>query len=201
MDDAFLNKIILPVGESLTPLPTPQLRPLAEHPLAAGRAVGAAALAQQFLTFRRGSPAKTAAPTGKDLRKFARDPRPDVRAALTLALSLRAKDAPDTLFNLGKPWLQDPSPRVRCTVLGFLPALAESYGEEIVTLLAPLGAEADREVRAALADALNALGRAGLAGPVLGLVSRWEAEPASNSWVIRRVRGASWAQRAEKSDQ
>ena len=93
----------------------------------------------------------TGNPTRKDLRKAARDPRPDVRAALGRALSLRAADAPEKPFALGKNWLQDPSPKVRCTTLGFLPALAESHGDEVVALLAPLGADSDREVRAALA--------------------------------------------------
>jgi hypothetical protein len=99
------------------------------------------------------------------------------------------------LFVLGKNWLQDPSPKVRCTALGFLPALSESHGDEIVALLAPLGADSDREVRAALAAAINALGRAGLAESVLDLLAHWEAETSPNTWVIRRVRESSWVKR------
>lgn len=181
MDEAFIGKVILPLGEALTPLTAAQLRALAEHPLAARRAVGAVSLAYRFLADGEITP--------RDLRRFARDSRPDVRAALAQALSLRGAENSQKLFNLGEIWLQDQSPKVRSTALTFLPVFAESRGESLLALLSPLLADSDREVRAALADALTALGRAGLTEPVLDLLARQEAEPNPNSWVIRRVRG------------
>ena len=45
----MFDKVLVPVGQILAELPPDWLRPLSEHQLAAGRAVGAVALARQFL--------------------------------------------------------------------------------------------------------------------------------------------------------
>ena len=184
MNPGFIEKVILPVGEALMPLKTSHLRPLLDHPLAAARALGAAALADQFLA---GMDA-----TAKDLRKPANDPRADVRAALGQALLVAGNRNPDKLLELGTNWLMSAPPKPRTTALIFIPVLAESHGKRVVGLLGPIGGDSDREVRAALVDALGTLARAGLAESILELLAFWAAESHPNAWVISRVLSASW---------
>ena len=197
MNAGFIEKTILPVGQALVPLKTSQLRALLEHDLAAGRAIGAVALAYQFIAGKDATP--------KDLRKPANDPRQDVRNSLGRVLLLAGQKAPAKLYELGTPWLRNTAPKPRYTALIFVPTLAESHGQQLVELLTPLGSDPDREVRAALVDALNALGQGGLAESVLGLLTLWVAEARPNSWVISRVLSASWVgahpQEAEKDDE
>jgi hypothetical protein len=185
MNDGFIEKTILPVGQALTSLKTSQLRPLLDHDLAAGRAVGAAALAHQFIAGKDA--------TAKDLRKPANDARQDVRISLGRALLSIGEKAPEKLIDLGTPWLMNAAPKPRYTALIFIPALAESHGQRVVGLLGPLGNDPDREVRTALVEALNALARSGLAESVLGLLALWAAETRPNSWVISRALSTSWA--------
>lgn len=184
MDDGFIEKTILPVGQALTPLKTSYLRPLLDHELAAGRAIGAVALANQYVAEMDA--------TSKDLRKPANDPRDDVRIALGKALLAVGHKAPQKLLDLGTTWLMNAAPKPRYTALIFIPALAESFGKRVVGLLGPLGADPDRDVRAALVDALNALAQAGLAESILELLLLWVAESRPNSWVISRALSASW---------
>jgi HEAT repeat protein len=184
MNLGFIEKVILPIGQALMPLKTSYLRPLLDHPLAAGRALGAVALANQFMA---GMDA-----TAKDLRKPANDPRPDVRTALGQALLATGHLAPPKLLGLGTNWLMNTAPKPRATALIFIPGLAESHGKRVVGLLGPLGSDPDREVRATLVDALNALGRAGLAESVMELLAFWATENHPNAWVISRVLSASW---------
>ena len=185
MNPGFIEKVILPIGQALMPLKTSHLRPLLDHPLAAGRALGAAALANQFIA---GLDA-----TAKDLRKPANDPRQDVRTALSQSLLVAGSQNPSKLLDLATPWLMNAAPKPRATALIFIPALAENYGKRVVGLLGPIGGDPDREVRAALVDALNALARTGLAESVLGLLALWAGEAQPNAWVISRVLSAAWA--------
>ena len=185
MDDGFIEKIILPVGRTLTPLKTSYLRPLLSHKLAAGRAIGAVALADQFITGKQATP--------KDLRKPANDPRLEVRNALGRELLAVGHKDLEKLLALGTPWLMNAAPKPRYTALIFIPALAPSQGKRLVGLLGPLGNDPDREVRAALVDALNSLGQAGLSESVIELLALWASEPHPNSWVISRVLSTSWA--------
>jgi len=184
MDDGFIEKVILPVGQTLLPLKTSQLRPLLDHSLAVGRAIGAAALANQFIAGLDATP--------KDLRKPANDPRIDVRLALGKALLAAGPQDPAKLLDLGTPWLMNTASKPRTTALIFIPVLAENYGKRLVGLLGPLGTDPDRDVRAALVEALNSLARAGLAESVLGLLALWAGESHPNAWVISRVLSASW---------
>ena len=185
MDDGFIDQIILPVGKALTTLKSSQLRPLLNHPLVAGRAISASGLAHHFI---EGKDA-----TQKDLRKPAGDARPDVRKSLGRTLFTVAEVDPEKLLNLGTTWIMQSSPKPRHTALIFIPALTSQYGKRIVGLLGPLAADEDRDVRAALVDALKALGHAGLAETVLELMSMWGSESKPNAWVICRVISSSWA--------
>ena len=185
MDAGLIEQVILPVGKALTTLQSSQLRPLLDHQLAAGRAIGAVALVHHFV---EGKDA-----TQKDLRKPAGDARPDVRAALGRTLFTIANADPEKLLNLGTTWIMQTSPKLRHTALVFIPALASHFGARIVGLLGPLGADEDRDVRAALVDALKALGHTGLANSVLELLLMWGSESKPNSWVICRVISSSWA--------
>jgi hypothetical protein len=185
MEDAFIDNVILPVGQVLKKLESNQLRPLLVNPLAAGRAIGAAAMAYRFVEGKES--------TQKDLRKPAGDARPDVRAALGRALYEVAETDPEKVLNLGTTWLMGSAPKLRHSALLFLPALAASFGQRIVGLLGPLVADEDYDVRKALVEAMIMLARAGLAEPVLGLLALWGTEAAPNTWVICRVLSASWA--------
>jgi hypothetical protein len=184
MEDGFINKTILPIGMSLAALRTSQLRPLLGHELAAGRAIGAVALADQFINGKQA--------TSKDLRKPANDPRLDVRNALGWTLLTVGHKDLEKLFALGTSWLMNDSPKPRYTALIFIPALAASHGKHLVGLLGPIGNEPDRQVRAALVEALNKFGEAGFAESVMELLALWVAEPQPNSWVISRVLSTSW---------
>ncbi len=185
LPEHLLEKVILPVGQALTPLPTRQVLPLLDQQLAAGRAIGAVALAHQFLA---GQPIAL-----KDLSKVAGDPRPEVRAALGKALLAAGSKEAEKLRPLVTAWLGQPAPRPRHTALICLPALVENIGEGVIELLEPLGSDLDVEVGAALVEALHTLAWAGLADPVLGLLARWGAQPRANAWVICRALSAAWA--------
>ena len=185
MEEGFIEQVILPVGKLLTSLKSSQLRPLLDHQLAVGRAIGAAALAYRFIEGQDVGQ--------KDLRKPAGDTRPDVRTALGRTLFVAADAAPEKLLNLGTTWIMQPAPKLRHTALIFLPVLGSYYGERIIDLLRSLGSEDDRDVRSALVDALNHLAQSGLAESVLGLLVLWSSESRPNSWVICRVLSASWA--------
>ncbi len=191
MNLGLIETAILPVGQALTSLTATTLRPLLAHSLAAGRAVGAVALAYLFVDGKHA--------TAKDLRKPANDPRADVRQSLGLALLNAAAASPEKIHQLGTQWLMGKTPKPRHTALIFLPGLAPHYGDKLVGLLGPLGSDDDRDVRAALVEALILLGQAGLAESVLGLLSLWVGEASPNSWVIGRTLSASWA--AEHIDQ
>jgi hypothetical protein len=75
----------------------------------------------------------------------------------------------------------------------FLPGLVPAFGIPAIHLVSGLDEEADREVRAALVDALVAIARHGSAGPVLDLLALWGSRPQPNAWVICRILSAAWA--------
>jgi hypothetical protein len=185
MDDGFIEKTILPVGRALTPLKTSFLRPLISHRLVAGRAIGAVALADQYIAGKQA--------TAKDLQKPATDPRVEVRNALGRELLVNGNKDSGKLMALGMSWLPNTAPKLRYTALIFTPALAASHGEQLIDLLSPLGHDSDWDVRAVLVDALNSLGQAGLGESVMELLHNWASDPNPNGWVISRVLSASWS--------
>lgn len=184
LSESILDQIVLPIGEILSALRITVLRPLLNHPLAVGRAIGGVALAHRFM--------KHHDTTAKDLQKPGNDARHDVRQALGKALFEIGYKDPTKLFNLGKTWIADPNCRLKSTALIFLPGLASTRGSQIIALVSILNEEQDRAVKAALVDALNALARQGLAYPVLDLLARWSSTAHPNSWVICRVLSTSW---------
>jgi len=185
MSEHFIEQVVLPVGEVISGLKAAQLRPLLEHQLAVGRAVGAVALAHRFLKENDATP--------KDLRRPGNDPRPDVRTALGKTLAGVVEHNPEKILPLATNWITQPSPRLRHTALIFISPLGNRYGAQILHLLGSLGKDPDPEVNAALVDALTALARMGHAEPVLGILALWASETRPNSWVICRVLSASWA--------
>ncbi|MBL7161598.1 MAG: HEAT repeat domain-containing protein [Anaerolineales bacterium] len=185
LSEGFFDQVIRPAGVTLARLPTNQLLPLLEDPLAALRAVGAVALAHDYLT-------------GKDVDRRAllapaKDPRPEVRTALGGTLREVGEAYPEHLLHLLDGWLRDSSPKVRSTALTALPALTQSRGEGIIALIEPLNDDESSEVRAALVDALQAIAQGDLAESVLGLLADWGAESRPNVWVITRALSGSWA--------
>jgi hypothetical protein len=185
MSEGFITQVILPVGEMLSGLPPSWLSPLRNHPLAAGRAIGAAATAHYFIANSGVSP--------EDLRHLAADPRPDVRLSLGRTLAVLSEASPDKVFDLGKKWLSNPSPKLRQTALIFLPSLAAAYALPLFQQLHTLEAEQDRAVRDALVEALTALGKKGFFTEVLHLLMDWSETGHPDEWVICRTLSASWA--------
>ncbi len=185
LEAGFIEKAILPVGTALQTLPAAQLRPLLDHHLAAGRAIGAVALAQLFLQGKNATP--------KDLRRPGSDSRSDVRLALGRALFVGATTNLEKLLAIGTNWLEEQVPKLRHTALLFIPALAKTHSTQIIELLSPLDQEEDFNVRTALVAAMTTMANEGLAAPVLTLLARWGSESSPNSWVICRTLSGSWA--------
>lgn len=184
MSESFINQAVLPVGEILSGLPSPILRPLIGHPLAVGKAIGAVAFAHRFVKY---DDSKL-----DDLRRAGSDPRADVRLCLGRSLSIVWKNKPGKVFDLGKKWISNTSPRLRQTALIFLPSLAEVYAEELFHLFRVLEREENQAVKGALTDALIALGNQGFSQAVISLLLDWSAQPRSVDWVVCRVLAASW---------
>jgi hypothetical protein len=183
MDAAFIEKVILPIGEALA---TPRLnlsliRPLLDEPQAALRGCAAAALAFRFLN--------QDAFSAKQLGKPGKDSRQDVRLALRLALAQVGKTQPEKLAPLIDEWLAAPSPRLQAIAVALTPLLPGSA----IRALAGLDNPSDPEVRAALVDALTALAQAGQADGVLNLLSTWARDRENNVWVICKTLAGSWA--------
>ena len=185
MSHGFIEQVAIPLGEALAGLSSSQLRPLLIHHLAVGRAVGGVAIAHRYV--------KSNDSTEKDLRQSGNDSRLDVRLALGKSLSVVCEADPKKTINLGITWIKHSSPRLRYTSLIFLPALANNFEEEIIELLGTLSTDPNLEVRAALVDALNHLGRMGFSRSVLGLLSLWSSESQPDSWLICRILSGSWA--------
>lgn len=185
MSDHTIDHIVLPVGEILAALRAPLLRPLSTHPLAIGRAVGGVALAHRLT--------KQTDTTLKDLGRPASDPRQDVRLALGKALLGLSTAYPTKIFELAKSWLAQLGSRLRYTALVFLPGLAPSYKAQLLDLVSGLDEDPDRDVRAALVAALNAITRHALSAPVIDLLALWSNKSQPNTWVISRILSASWA--------
>ena len=149
------------------------------------RAICASALARRYLLGKDVSP--------QEIRTPGQDARSDVRAALGVTLRDVGEAAPERLLPLMDHWLKAKSPRLRHTALLFIPILAESHADAIIRHIHPLAVDDDRDVRAALVDALQTLAEHGMAPAVLELFSHWSASPTPNVWVITRTLSHAWA--------
>ena len=185
MDSSFLTQVILPVGKTLSALSPTQIRPLLTHELAAGRAVGTAAIAYRFMKNKDADDA--------DMDLPANDRRLEIRTVLGNTLNQLISESPDRAFKLGKRWIQKPSPRFRSTALSIYPKLFLFFDDNILNLLLPMNKEEDRDVRWALASSLSEIARSGSQAPMLNLLSIWSKEADPNIWVICRVLSGSWA--------
>jgi hypothetical protein len=185
MSEGFIERVVIPVGETLAGLKSSQLRPLLGHTLAVGRAVGGVALAHRYVKERD--------TTQKDLRLPGNDNRLDVRLALGRSLIPLTGVDPEAIIKLGMSWIRQSSSRLRYTALVFLPALASKFQAKIFGVLATMGKDPNKGVQSALVGALNQLAVTGYTGQVLNLLSLWSSESHPNSWVICRTLSASWA--------
>lgn len=190
--EAFLDKVILPVGEALKHPRVDEnlLSAWLDDPLTGVRAVSAAALAGRWTA---------GAGFAEVLRRAGSDPRAETRMALAKALARGGAEEPQATARLASGWLEDRSPRLRQSALLTLNGLAESspvdrtWTEEILARLDALSGEADPEVRAALVAALVSLAEAGYPDLLLDLLERWANLESDNTWVITRTLSASWA--------
>jgi len=185
LDDQFIERVILPIGEAVAALRSQQLRPLLKHDLTVGRAIGAVAFAHHYVK-RTDSPPKV-------LSQISADARPEVRKALGKSLSNLAESYPEKVFELGKYWLQQPAPKLNQTALIFIPSLVKGYEGEVADLVYPLGQTEDKKVRTELVNALTIIGQKGFPNLVLKLLSNWSTEGTPNDWLICRTLSSSWA--------
>lgn len=185
MNTQFVDQVVLPIGQSLSALPAKILHPLLSHSLVVGRAIGAVSMAHRFF--------KATDVTEGDLRKGAQDTRSDVRFVVGQVLVQLLEKDPLKCFNLGKTWLERPSPRLHQTALTFLPYLEGQFENELIALLGPLGTENHRDVNRALVDALIQLGTREHPLSVLNLLLDWCKNQEPNQWVICQTLSASWA--------
>jgi hypothetical protein len=183
MNEAFIEKVILPIGEALA---NPRLnlvliRPLLDEPQAALRACAAAALAYRFFTQDK--------ITTKEISKPGKDSRQDVRRALRAALAEAGQDQPEVLNPLIDEWLTSPSPRLQAIAVALLPNLPR----QALDALAKFDPPSDPEVRASLVEALTKLAQAGQAEGVLDLLADWSRNQDNNIWTICKTLAGSWA--------
>ena len=183
MDAAFIEKVILPIGEALANprLNLSMIRPLLDEPQAALRACAAAALAFRCLSQETYSV--------KQLSKPGKDSRQDVRLALRLALGQAGKTQTEKLLPLIGEWLTAPSPRLQAIAV----ALTPLQPDQAVNTLAGLDNPSDPEVRASLVEALTGMAQSGQADGVLKLLSDWARDRENNVWVICKTLAGSWA--------
>lgn len=191
LSEGEVGRVLVPLGETLA-LPTvaaPLLRDLQQAPLAALRAVAAAALAVRYL---RSLPAGA-----RDLARSAKDPRDEVRLALRLALRRHASQAPHRLLDLLTDWLTvvhpPRSPRQVAVALHTLPTLASAFPQEALTLAAAHRYAEHPVTQKALVTCLRELAQQGLAEPVLTLLEQWAQAPPSPLFVISGTLSGRWA--------
>jgi hypothetical protein len=183
MNVAFIDRVILPVGEALV---SPALRsniiqPLAEEPYAVLRAVAAVALAHRHFTF---DDVKM-----KHLKTLGRDARSDVRLALQLGLAQAGADQPKALADLAEDWLNADSPRHQAVGI----ALLAQSPDRALSLYAAFDVPANPEVRRALVDTLTELALNGKQDEVLALLKKWADETQNHVWLIAKTLSGSWA--------
>lgn len=188
MDELFLNKVILPVGEAIgrSRIKVAALRPLVTHPYAAYRAAAGIALLEQYLLGINGTALK-------DLNALVQDPRQDVQQAIRLAV-LRASNAdPEKLDHLYRTWQQSPSPRVQSLAYQILPNLPDAIIIEKIQALETDAIPSQPEVKKTLASTLAALGAGSQAEQVLGILSAWAAQTEPDFRVIAASLSKPWA--------
>ncbi len=190
MEDAFIKKVILPVGKALAnPKVKPEhLQTLAEEPQAALQAVAAAAWAHQLMA---GSDVKA------ELEKLGASGRKDVRAAVGLGLVRAGENTPEVVYGLAEKWIKNANPALQETALKMFPLLARQ--KTALDLLAQLPPPQDPDVRAGLAEAVSEaaqgaqVGNAGNAEQVLELLESWTESPETYAWVICKALARGWA--------
>jgi hypothetical protein len=183
MNEAFIEKVILPIGEALTAPRTSIaiIRPLLDEPQAALRACAAACLSYRFFTAEN--------ITIKELSKPGKDSRQDVRLALRAALAVGGQDQSEKLEMLVSEWIASPSPRLQAIAISLHPI----FPTQALEAFSQLDAPSDPEMRAALVEALSTLAQTGQAEGVLDLLTLWSKNQENNIWTICKTLAGSWA--------
>lgn len=187
LSESFIQQTILPVAEILAArqVTTNFLLQNRREPLAAVRAIAAAALGIHFLRFQDA--------THKDLQLFATDSRPEVRAALAKALAREGAAAPKSLLALCVHWFNQPQPKLLECALRAAVGLVPTHADYLLELLAAIQIGTDPNVNAALAGLLLTLAQQGHAQPVLALLTSWAGHPIPEAWIISQVLSGTWA--------
>jgi hypothetical protein len=186
LEQATIHQLIFPLGQALSApaVPGDVLQALMKDSLTALRAASAVALSLRFLQGER--------ELAVDLVQLAHDPRPEVSFAMQLALESHGAANPEALLALGADWLGADDLRLRALALNFLRCLAPTHGDKLLSLTDGIYHNADRAVRAALANCYIALGQAGNAPALLEHFNTC-AEDRRARWAICRALSASWA--------
>lgn len=187
LSETFLHQVILPVAQALSGprVSKPAIQPLLTHPKTGIRAASASALALRFL--------KGNGTTLKDLQALSKEPRKEVREAVALACQQAAPDHPDTLNELVEAWLGDSSPRLQAIAIRLLSGLPSAQAVKRLKQLSGANLPNDPEVRASMAEAVNALGQAGSGEEAVGILRLWADEPETFYWPITQCLAKGWA--------
>jgi hypothetical protein len=187
LDEAFLDKAILPLGNALAKgnFDNLVLQPFTKHPLTAVRAVAAAALGRRMLAGDE---------TVKKLcETLSRDPREEVRNALAAGLRQAGDDQVGTLLKVVTEWINSDHAKTQQVALRALPRLAVGYPAECLSLIEPLRDNSDLQTRKALAEAIRQLAEQGLEKELLQMLTEWAQTETPPAWVIARALSGSWA--------
>lgn len=187
-DDQLPPSALVPLGQTLTPLPAKTLQPLLKDPDPAIRALASVALGERYLQGKD--------VTAQDLDIPAEDPNPEVRAALARALMEFTPPRPEKLASLVESWFSasgtgvpDYKQHSIHPALLLFPHLPFSPFH----FLSPLDSLEDHDLRDTLVSCLNTLAEKGHTALVLDLLSQWATHSKPNVWIITRALSASWA--------
>ena len=187
MSEAFINQMILPIGEALAnPRLTPSmLTPLAKQSHAAIRAIAAVSLARKMFEDDK--------VTLKDMKSLGSDPRRDVRSVLALALAQAGGTQPEKLNEIAESWIKVDSPRLREVSLQLIPTIADRDSSKAMKIIESLNISGDPELRSTLVNVLVDLAQTGLDSEILSLFETWIKNPENHLWVIGKALSRSWA--------
>ncbi len=190
LEDKAVVKVLVPLGEVLAAptVPADYLRTLADHPLAGGRALAAAALALRVLRGETGFAAT--------LTRLAGDKRAEVRLVASTALARHGSTHFAAAEALLKAWLQpNGSPRLLATALQAATALATQHPRQILALLQRLTPQQYilPEAQRPLSEALKQTAAAGESAGVLALLAAWVEAANPPTEAILRALHANWA--------
>lgn len=185
LSENFLSQAVLPIGHALAQsrLNNATLRPLADQPQAALRAIAATALITRYLN--------GGATTLEQLSRLGQDSRKDVRQGLVLAAQT-AGEQPELLMELIVAWLAAPSPRKQSVALQLLPTLAANDPGKAIRLIEDFKISSDAEVRAEVVEVLVWIANQGQGHKVIEVLNTLTNPDKTAQWVVAKTLARPW---------